>query len=151
MRRHPLALWHGRARTRLLRVLVVIVGGLTVATASGCGTEAEGRAAAAVALRFSQVGQADPGQACSLLSERARTALHGSAGSDCAAGLAALAVPVSSRVLTVTAAGHSAQVRLDRDTVFLGRFANGWQVTAAACKRASADPAVPYECDISGG
>lgn len=151
MRWHPPALWHGRVRTGLARVLAVVVGGLTVAAASGCGTEAEGQGAAAVALRFSQVGQADPGQACALLSERARTALQGSAGASCAAGLAALAVPVSSQVETVTVAGHSAQVRLDRDTVFLGRFANGWQVTAAACQRASADPSLPYECDISGG
>ncbi|WP_203045049.1 hypothetical protein [Pimelobacter simplex] len=42
----------------------------------------------------------------------------------------------------------AAQVRTGTDTVFLGRFDDGWRVVAAGCA-ASGD--APYECAVEGG
>lgn len=44
--------------------------------------------------------------------------------------------------------GTAAQVRSDGETLFLGRFDDGWRVTAAGCAAAGDRP---YECAVQGG
>jgi hypothetical protein len=44
--------------------------------------------------------------------------------------------------------GEEAQARLTDDTLFLTRTAEGWLVTAAACRSQGAD--LPYECQVEG-
>ena len=59
-------------------------------------------------------------------------------------------LPPQSERGTVSVAGHSAQVRYARETVFLSLFDDGWRVTAAGCSRTSSDQAVPYDCTVEG-
>ena len=44
--------------------------------------------------------------------------------------------------------GEEAQARLTDDTFFLTRTADGWRVTAAACRSRGAD--LPYTCRVEG-
>ena len=43
--------------------------------------------------------------------------------------------------------GKDAVAYLERDTVFLARFDDGWRVTAAGCTPNSGRP---YDCDVEG-
>ena len=39
-------------------------------------------------------------------------------------------------------------MRLDKDTLFLARFDQGWRVTAAGC---TPHGDLPYDCTVKGG
>ncbi len=52
----------------------------------------------------------------------------------------------------VTIAGHSAQVVLSDDVLFLALFETGWAVVAAGGTRPTdPDSSLPYDCVVSGG
>jgi hypothetical protein len=124
---------------------------LVVATAlTGCSASSEREEAGAAATRF--VAQlASPDAACALLAPGTRTELMAEAGTSCAAALADEDLPTAaSAVVSVSVAGHSAQVVLGTQVLFLARFDDGWKVTAAGCSRTSADPSRPYECKVKG-
>jgi hypothetical protein len=91
---------------------------------------------------------ADWSTACTLLAPRTRAELEKSAGKPCTAALEDEDLSDAGAVRDSRGFGTMAQVRFDRDTVFLADFASGWKVVAAGCAPV---PAKPYDCALQGG
>jgi hypothetical protein len=127
----------------------VVATAIGAAVLSGCSGQGKTEAdpAGATAARFSAAATSDATAACSLLAPATASELEKSSG-DCSRGLADADLPSGGRVQEVEVFGLDAMVRLDADTVFLARFANGWRVTAAGCTPQGDGP---YDCDIKGG
>ena len=124
--------------------------GLPVALVlGGCGGAIERQDAAATADVFVADVTADPAAACALLAPRTRESVEQD-GTPCVQALPEADIPAPGARGTVSVAGHSAQVRYARETVFLSLFDDGWRVTAAGCTRGSSDQAVPYDCTVEG-
>lgn len=138
------------ARARRGPASVVVVVAMVASALVGCGADVEGKEAARAADAFTRAETADPSAACDRLAPRTLEAVEGD-GPSCPQELAGAGLPEAGERRDVTVAGHSAQVRYEHDTVFLALFDDGWRVTAAGCRRVSADPAVPYECAVDGG
>ena len=56
-------------------------------------------------------------------------------------------IPDAGQVRRVEVYGKDAVVHLEKDTVFLARFDDGWRVTAAGC---TPNGDRPYDCDVRG-
>jgi hypothetical protein len=117
--------------------------GAAVLLTSGCGTlnadEVEG-----VAASFAQD---DPAGRCALLAPDVREALVEDEGATCEDAIQD--VPAGSGDVTgVEVWGLEAQARLTDDTLFLTQTADGWRITAAACRSQGAD--LPYKCQLEG-
>ncbi len=133
----------GRLRSH---VAVALVGALLLA---GCSSVAAAEAHAQ-AMTFLTAAATDPEAACQLVAPGTLARLERDGG--CVAALSALSGSSTGWEDAVTeVASQSAQVRRGDQAVFLARFDDGWRVTAAGCTRASADPALPYDCLIAGG
>lgn len=87
----------------------------------------------------------DPATRCSLLSDRALSALAENEGATCEDAVQQLPLG-SGEILSTEVWGDEAQVKLSDDTFFLSRTADGWRVTAAACRAQGSDQ--PYECQV---
>jgi hypothetical protein len=87
----------------------------------------------------------DPALRCSLLSQQAVSALVGDEGGTCEDALQDLPLG-SGEIVSTEVWGEEAQVKLSDDTFFLTRTADGWRVTAAACRAQGSDQ--PYECQV---
>jgi hypothetical protein len=96
---------------------------------------------------YAAVGQGDGAAACALLAPEAVATLEQSAQEPCATALPGEQLPAA-QVRRVQVFGQSAFVELDGDTAFLGRFPDGWRVTAAGCRER---PARPYDCQVEVG
>lgn len=133
-----------------VRPLALTCGFALVAVSlSACGSPEDG-AATEAAQQFEQAVADDPAAACALLAPATRHQLESQAETSCPAALRAEALPGGGRVEATEVAGHSAQVRMSGDTIFLALFDEGWRVTAAGCERTSSDPQEPYECAVEG-
>lgn len=129
---------------------VVAATTLLVCALLGCSADVEREAAARAADAFTRGVSSDPLAACARLAPRTLRVVEED-GSPCPRAVAAAGLSDAGARREVTVAGHSAQVRYARDTVFLALFEDGWRVTAAGCRRDSPDPAVPYDCVLDGG
>jgi hypothetical protein len=119
---------------------------LAVAGCAGQGS-VEDEPAAQTAQRFARAVASDPAAACGLLAPRTRVELEG-AGGSCAEALPQRDLPEDAgSVREVKVYGKDAVAYLERDTVFLARFDDGWRVTAAGC---SPNGDRPYDCDVEG-
>lgn len=108
----------------------------------------EGDPAADTAERFARAVTADSATACALLAPQTRVELEGEDG-PCAQSLPGREVPDDAgSVREVKVYGKDAVAYLERDTVFLARFDDGWRVTAAGC---TPNGDRPYDCDVKGG
>ncbi len=135
------------AARRTTGALLVTVALASLTGCSGSSERAETRAAAA---RFVN-SLSTPEAACALLAPGTRSALVDQSGSSCAAALAGEGLPTTpATVSAVSVAGHSAQVVLTGQVVFLARFDDGWKVTAAGCSRTTDDTSAPYDCKVKG-
>lgn len=119
---------------------------LSVAGCAGQGSADDGSAAAA-ALRFTRDLAASPSEACGLLAPQTLKELEDSQGS-CPSSLPGLDLPRAAAVRSTEVYAKDAIVRLDKDTVFLARFDQGWRVTAAGC---TPHGDLPYDCTLKGG
>ena len=119
---------------------------LPVAGCAGQGSADDGSAAAA-ALRFTHDLAASPSEACGLLAPQTLKELEDSQGA-CPSSLPGLDLPRAAAVRSTEVYAKDAIVRLDKDTVFLARFDQGWRVTAAGCTRHGD---LPYDCTVKGG
>ncbi len=137
---------HPRRRT-VAPPAVVLVG---LALLTGCVTDGPAQEAANTASAFVTALTEDPSAACDVLAPRTRAALEDDAGTDCPTALLGADLPDPGLRQETTLAGHSAQVRFAGDTVFLALFDDGWKIVAVGCDRASADLAVPYDCELEG-
>lgn len=114
----------------------------------GCSS---GRAAAvdATVARFgSAVSGGDGRAACALLAPAARAEVESSTGLPCPRGLLTEDPRAPGAVTATEVWGDSAQVRAERDTVFLARFASGWKVMAFGCVPQQGRP---YDCQVQAG
>jgi hypothetical protein len=119
---------------------------LSVPGCAGQGSADDGSAAAA-ALRFTRDLAASPSEACGLLAPQTLKELEDSQGS-CPSSLPGLDLPRAAAVRSTEVYAKDAIVRLDKDTVFLARFDQGWRVTAAGC---TPHGDLPYDCTLKGG
>ena len=119
---------------------------LALAGCAGQGS-VEDRPAADAAEHFAQAVGPDPAAACGLLAPQTRLKLEDEQG-PCAQSLPESKVPQDAgSVRDVKVYGKDAVVQLERDTVFLARFDDGWRVTAAGC---TPNGDRPYDCDVEG-
>jgi hypothetical protein len=119
---------------------------LTLTACAGQGSVEDGPAAR-TAERFAQSVATDTATACDLLAPQTRSELE-SEGGGCAEALPQRDVPEEAgSVREVKVYGKDAVAYLERDTVFLARFDDGWRVTAAGC---TPDGERPYDCDVKG-
>jgi hypothetical protein len=119
-----------------------------LATVAAC-SDPGAQQASAVAEAFERASASDMTAACLLLSDATRDQLEKSAKQACEQALPEEELPEPSTVRSVDVYGRDAMVRLDGDTMFLARFADGWRVTAAACQPGPT-PESPYECNLEG-
>lgn len=137
-----------RTRPRTASLLLVLAAGATLLT-TGCASAVTADATAA-AQRFEQALGQDPAAACSTLAPGTRDALESDTGSPCGQALPEAGLPRGGDVVRAEVNGHSAQVVLAKDVLFLALFDDGWKVTAAGCTDPGADPQQPYDCLIKG-
>lgn len=136
----------------LLRSPVLLLTAVLAAPAlSGCGSgPTEG--ARAAALAFEGAVRDDPARACALLAPSTIEELQESHdGTPCPQALQQEQLEPATTVTRATVQGHTAQVVLDDDIVFLSLFDDGWKVVAAGCERESDDPSEPATCSVQGG
>lgn len=98
---------------------------------------------------FTQAVAKDPGTACRLLSERARTTLESDEEAPCEAAITGVGLPDAAPVEKVDVYGGDARVITGSDVLFLARFPEGWKVMAAGCKPQGSDQ--PHDCLVAGG
>ncbi|MET9322820.1 hypothetical protein ABZX75_21875 [Streptomyces sp. NPDC003038] len=129
-------------------IVVPLLLGTLCLSASGCATVDErATAARAVATGFhAALLAADSGRACAALAPGTREELE--QDGPCTEALNALDLtPAAGGAQRVDVYGAQARVVLERDSVFLASFPDGWKVTAAGC---AARPGRPYRCELKG-
>jgi hypothetical protein len=119
--------------------------GATALLVSGCGSLSADEVQS-VAASFAGA-EDDPAARCQMLTANVVEALVEDAGASCEVAIQDLPVG-SGDVTSVEVWGEEAQARLTDDTVFLTRTAQGWRITAAACRSQGAD--LPYACRLEG-
>jgi hypothetical protein len=128
-------------RMTLAATLVTIFAGVV-----GCGGAES--APTTVATEFADAVAADNGAlACRLLAPATKSQLEASAGEPCAAAIIEEDLPTAGTRADTATFGTMAKVRLDRDTLFLSAFPDGWRVMAAGCAPV---PGHPYDCQLQG-
>lgn len=122
---------------------------LVLLALGGCAGQgsAENQPAADAAERFAQAVGSDAATACALLAPQTRVELESQDG-PCQQSLSGTDVPDDAgSVRQVKVYGKDAVAYLERDTLFLARFDDGWKVTAAGC---TPNGDRPYDCDVKG-
>lgn len=132
-----------------MRILPFVALVLLAAT-SGCSAQPEREAAAAAALSFERAVTSDPAAACAVLAPVSRSKLEDTESARCATALPGLHLPTSTEIVDAEVYGHSAQVRVRDDVLFLSLFDDGWRVVAAGCQPSGTDRSDPYDCDVEG-
>lgn len=128
----------------------VLASALALACAmSGCGAvDARREAARAMVSRFEQAVRAgDAASLCGALAPGTREELELSAQATCAASVLGEDLPNGGAGRHVDVHGRQARAVLEKDTLFLSLFPDGWKVVAAGC-RPQGDR--PYQCSIKG-
>lgn len=119
----------------------------SVVALAGCGSSQEAAVSAAAGSFATAIEDRDGATACEMLAPHVRSELSASSGRACPVSVLEEAASRIGAEVQVRVFGTMAQVRFEDDTLFLGRYREGWQVTAAACTRAG-EPA--YDCRIKG-
>jgi hypothetical protein len=134
--------------TSSVRVVLTAAAVAVLGMVSGCGQPASvGPRQAAV--RFADASASGDGEkACAALAPATSSEIEQSEGEPCPKAVIAENLPRAGAVRQVQVFGTMAQVRLQRDTMFVSRFPIGWRVVAAGCKPA---PGHPYDCQVQGG
>lgn len=130
-----------RARTGVVSAAVVLA-------TTGCAGRSVGDATSSADAFYDALAAGDGQSACARLSTTTRIALVESAGKPCSRAVLEESVGRPGEVRDEHAFGTAAQIRYAEDTVFLGRYRDGWRVTAAGCVRR---PHRPYDCQIDAG
>jgi hypothetical protein len=117
--------------------------------ASGCSSSQTSEVSAAARGFYDAVGEGDGARACALLSPETRSDIEKSAGKSCADAVLDEDLPEPANVGEPSVYGTMAFVPADDDAMFLGRFPQGWLVTAVGCRLT--DQASRYDCAVSGG
>jgi hypothetical protein len=132
---------------RKRRSLTVVAVGMVLVAASGCGSP-QTDVARSTAVAFERALHAgDTGRACGLLAPKTKSELVESAGKPCPEALAEEGLPEPGTTRKAESFGTMAQVRFERDVLFLAQFQGGWKVLAAGCEER---PDRPYDCVVGG-
>ncbi|PRX99673.1 hypothetical protein [Allonocardiopsis opalescens] len=118
---------------------------VTAAVLTGCAAQQTGAVQDTVHALYAAAAAGDGAAACALLTPEAARSLA-SADSGCPEEIVSLGLDGGEIESTEVWSG-AAQVRLDRDTVFLTEFPQGWLVHAAGC---TPRPGLPYACEVEG-
>ncbi|WP_245769740.1 hypothetical protein [Streptomyces indicus] len=136
-------------RRSAVTAAVLVATGATAFTATGCGA-VDGRrdAARAAAVRFEEAVRArDASALCAALAPGTRQELEHSAEAACAASVLEEDLPYGGFDRRVDVHGRQARVVLEKDTLFLSQFPDGWKVVAAGCVPQGGEP---YQCTVKG-
>ncbi len=98
---------------------------------------------------YAAVAAQDGAVACGLLSADSRTELEQAAGKPCPEAVLSEDLPQPQDVGSPEVFGTMAFVPAEGDRMFLGRFPEGWLVTAVGCELT--DKADRYDCSVAGG
>lgn len=123
---------------------VIVALGVLGVVGCGLGPDKDGPVRAARAF-YAELDGGNGDGACAQLAPETRHKLEESEGEDCAEAVTSLDLS-GTTVRAVELFGHGARIVLDRDTAFLGRFPDGWRVTAAGCKERG--KGLPYDCQV---
>lgn len=127
------------------RWCATVVVAAPVVLLAGCGDPSADEVTETVA-GFTGPGR-DAADRCALLTPTVVAALEEDSSTTC--DLAIDDVPVGDGdVRSVEVWGEEAQARLTDDTLFLTRTADGWRITAAACRPQAEGQ--PYACALEG-
>lgn len=131
-----------------VRAGTAVLAGTTLLALSGCSSAHAGAVVSTVDRFHAALRSADGATACALLAPQTRSELEQSSKEPCDRAVLKEGVvrPGARRDLEVF--GSMAEVRFDRDTLFLARFGDGWRVMASTCKPI---PGAPYDCQVQGG
>ncbi len=126
-----------------------LVGLVVAVSLSACSATVSDSDPARVAAQefYAAVAHGDSAAACTLLAPETRSSLEQSTDQPCEQALPQERLPAA-QVRRVQVYGQAAFVELDADTAFLGRFPEGWRVTAAGCRER---PDRPYDCQLEVG
>ncbi|HUR75930.1 MAG TPA: hypothetical protein VMZ00_16730 [Sporichthya sp.] len=117
-------------------------------TALGGCTSTPGSASARAAAQsfYDALAAQDVRTACGRLAPQTLSKLEDSAGKPCTDALPEQKIEPG-RIQRIAVYGHSAFVQTESSAAFLGRFPDGWRLTAAGC-----DPrrGLPYDCAVEG-
>ena len=128
---------------------VLTIGVLAgVLLTGGCSSSQVPDVTAAAELFYASLGQSDAGEACRLLSPAARSELEQSSGEGCTGRPPGGGAPGADKVASAQVYGTMAIVTTGKDTMFLGRFRDGWLVTAVGCQPIG--HADLYDCSVKG-
>ncbi|MDX3533901.1 hypothetical protein PV721_05880 [Streptomyces sp. MB09-01] len=134
---------HGRAMKAVVTISVAAV-------LCGCGATAprlEGARQAGEAFEQA-LADADYARACGLLAPQTRQQLEENEEKPCGPALPGQELPVAGQVRGTQVHGRQALLRLQKDTLFLSQFDDGWKVVAADCAPQGEQP---YRCSLKGG
>jgi hypothetical protein len=115
---------------------------------AGCASTSRSEVTGVVTRFYGAYEHRDGAGACALLAPETRREVASAAGSTCATALLDEKLPRPGQVSSTSVYGDQAQVRLDRDTVFVAHFPDGWRLVALGCRPR---PERPYDCDVEGG
>jgi hypothetical protein len=115
---------------------------------TGCTSPPGSDAARAAAESFNEaLSASNADAACGWLAPETLSELEDSVGEPCSEALLDEDVEPGG-VERVAVYGQSAFVQTATSALFLGRFPDGWRVTAAGCEPR---PDLPYDCAVEGG
>jgi hypothetical protein len=116
---------------------------------SGCTSSQMSDVSAAAQQFYTSVAERDGGEACELLSAETRTELEQASGETCADAILGEDLQGPDGVDSARVYGTMAIVTADDDTMFLGRFPDGWLITGVGCR--PTHQADRYDCSVAGG
>jgi hypothetical protein len=123
---------------------------IAVIGVSACGTTQRSSDAAAVVDRFYRaLAQQEGEAACAELIKETESKLERQERKPCRQAILDLRLPRNATATTTSVYVTSASVlTTPSGTTFLDESADGWEISAAGCKRAAPD--MPYDCALEG-
>ena len=125
-----------------------MLAGVMLSALTGCSSGQTSEVTAAANDFYSAVAEQDGAAACAFLSADTRTELEKSAGKACSEAVLEEDLSEPRDLGEPSVYGTMAFVTVDAGAMFLGRFPQGWLVTAVGCELT--DQANRFDCAVAG-